>query len=83
MSVYTARKSATSGWFHKPLILNNFRIGHRHLQEMVSKGYIRTVKLDSRQQGRRLYCSADIESTLIALSEGREPKRVAGRGGER
>ena len=72
---------AMRNWLHKSHILSQFDVGHRHLDRWVEAGYVRTVKLDPRKQGRRLYSADDIASVLVALSAGREPKRVAGRGG--
>ena len=71
---------ATSGWQTKSFILNNYHIGHRHLEKWAANGFVRTAKLDERQQGRRIYAVADVSATILAISEGREPQRVAGRG---
>lgn len=72
---------STGGWRHKSNILNTFNAGHRHLEDWVTKGFVRTAKLDERKQGRRLYNAEDVNATIIAISEGREPRRVAGRRG--
>ena len=70
-----------AAWLHKSNLLNNFNIGHRHLERWVTEGYIRTAKLDPSQQGRRLYNVPDLEHLLLSLSEGKEPRRIAGRAG--
>lgn len=69
----------SNGWLHKSHLLDNYNVGHRHLERWVTEGYIRTVKLDPRQQGRRLYNVPDLEHLLLSLSTGKEPKRFAGR----
>ncbi len=78
---YSPGTGTIGAWFHKSRTLNNFNIGFRHLDAWVVNGWVRTAKLDERQQGRRVYSATDVESVLTAISEGREPRRVAGRGG--
>ena len=68
-----------SSWWHKSQILKNYSIGFRRLDSWVVEGIVRSVKLDPRKQGRRLYCASDIDAALLALSEGRDLKRMAGR----
>jgi hypothetical protein len=74
-------ESVTHGWLQKSTILNVNETGHRHLEAWVTQGFVRTVKLDPRKQGRRLYNAADVSAVLAALSAGKEPKRVLGKGG--
>ena len=75
----TTSGGQAAAWLHKSNLLNSFNIGHRHLERWVAEGYIRTVKLDLRQQGRRLYNVPDLEHLLLSMSEGKEPRRFAGR----
>lgn len=68
------------GWLHKHHLLSKFNLGFRTLDKWVTEGFVRSAKLDSSQQGRRLYSVADVNATLAALAAGRPPKRHAGRG---
>ena len=70
------------GWRHKSHVLDQFNIGHTRLSGWVDEGYVRSVKLDERQQGRRLYATVDVEATITALCAGKEPRRNAGRRAE-
>lgn len=74
-------ESNTNGWLQKSTILTINETGHRHLEAWVTQGFVRTVKLDPRKQGRRLYSAADVSNVLAALAVGKEPKRVLGKGG--
>ena len=66
-------------WLMKSNILAAYNIGWRRLEQWVVEGYVRSVKLDEGQHGRRLYSTLDMEKTLCALAEGKEPKRNGGR----
>ena len=74
-------EAISCGWLHKFHLLQTHNIGHRNLELWVSQGLVRSVKLDPSKQGRRLYNVGDVVAVLNALSSGKEPKRVAGRGG--
>lgn len=75
-------KTATdAGWLHKSHLIERFNIGYRTLENWVTEGYVRSVKIDQSKQGRRIYSVSDITNTLEALACGQEPKRRAGRVG--
>ena len=72
--------TAASSWLHKKHVLINFNLGYRRLDNWVSEGIVRSVKLGQGKQCRRLFNVCDLEHALQALSEGKEPARVCGRG---
>ena len=76
----TSETRAPSCWLTKRETLTNYQIGSRRLDQWVSNGYVRSVKIDEKQQGRRVFSAADIDATLAALAVGKEPKIHAGRG---
>jgi hypothetical protein len=74
---------AARGWLTKSALLKIHQIGARHLQNLVTDGYVRSVKVDPSQQGRRVYSLDDLDSYLTAMAEGRSPAIRSGRRGRR
>ena len=61
-------------WANRQLVLDTFKIGWRRLDDWVTRGWVRTVKLDETDQGRRLYSCEDIDRTLSHLAKGYKPR---------
>jgi len=64
-------------WLKQSTALRQFEIGWRRLRRWAEEGLIRSVKLDGSQNGRRLYCAADLDRVLSDLAAGRTPRRAA------
>lgn len=66
-----------AAWGDKKTLRRLFSVPVRKLDALVADGLIRTCKFGSCQQSARLYRIGDLEDALLALSEGREPRRPA------
>lgn len=68
-------------WLDRKSVLRVFRIPFRKLTELADEGFVRRLKFGVARQAAAVYCVADLESALEALSEGRTPRRPGRRRG--
>lgn len=66
-------------WAEAKKVHEAYAIHPRKLKTLELEGFIRSLKQGTSKQAQKLYCCADVDSYLKALSAGKKPKIMRGK----
>lgn len=66
-------------WAKRVYVREVLSLSDRKLDEVVTDGFVRTVKDGEAQQAPRLFFVPDIETYLLTVAEGGVPERPVGK----